>query len=75
MGKPKRQRGTISEETLVRLASETYAGSIPLYSVLRSPLSEEIVKVVGLRRDGMSVTSIQDDHQQVYDFQFPQDKE
>lgn len=43
--------------------------------MLAAPLDDEIIKVVGIHPDGMSVTSIRDNHQQVHEMTFPQGKE
>lgn len=72
MGKPKRQRGTISEETFVDIARNVWAGSAPLYDTLRVPLDEAII-VSGV--NPFRVTSIRDNHQQVHVLSEAQDKE
>ena len=72
MGKPKHRRGTISEETLVDIARNVWAGSVPLYDTLRVPLDEYVI-VAGV--NPFRVTSIRDNHQQVHVLSEAQDKE
>ena len=58
----------LTREAIVNIVGEQ------AYRTMLRP-NDEIIKVVGIRDDGMAVTSIRDSHQQVHDIAFPQDEE